>query len=59
MNRNRNWYAAPLQGSGRSAHDYGHSGPIQSDFGDQAWYRTGLMLACVGVFALVVIGLAA
>lgn len=29
------------------------------NFGNQSWYRTGLMLAGVGVFALVVIGLTA
>lgn len=59
MNRNRNWYADPSQGGGRSAHDYGRSGRIQSDFGNQGGYRVAYALTAVAVFVVVAWGFSA
>lgn len=49
MNRNRNWAADFNQGNGRSAYDYGNSGPIEPMHDEQpSWLIMLAVGICVG-----------
>lgn len=48
--RNRDYFTRPIQGGGRSSHDYGHTRFAPVDRSGDRWWIVGLLLVVTAGF---------